>query len=312
MSPRSGQVGCGAREGARGGFTLIELLVVVAVTALLIGMLLPALRSARAQARLTYCQANLKSQGEVLAEYASDYRGRLPPKHMWVLRGAGDADTLLINRILAEYMGQPLERREPGTDPVPTGIWRCPDISFGDERERWTHSGYLHHTPNKWVFNSVWINQPANFIRIAADAHTGWQRLYGGRQWRELDRIARPAQIVCFSDNVDTYFPGHGHREARETVGLSCEVMYDPAAPPGQCGENRGSHEDRGRRPALFMDGHGQVLPFSPAYWQDLAGQYRPPDDPNQRVQLWQREVQHFMWFVRPEDSEPAPGGGRG
>jgi len=45
------------------GFTLIELLVVVAIIALSMGTLMPALSRAREQARTTRCRGNLKQYG---------------------------------------------------------------------------------------------------------------------------------------------------------------------------------------------------------------------------------------------------------
>lgn len=62
----------------RKGFTLIELLVVVAVIALLMGILLPALNAAREQGRRAVCAQNEKNTGVGLHMYANDYDGRLP------------------------------------------------------------------------------------------------------------------------------------------------------------------------------------------------------------------------------------------
>lgn len=62
----------------RSGFTLIELLVTIAITAILMGLLLPALGAAREAARRATCTTRLEQLATAMLTYESSRR-RLPP-----------------------------------------------------------------------------------------------------------------------------------------------------------------------------------------------------------------------------------------
>ncbi len=62
----------------KSGFTLIELLVVVAIIAVLVALLLPAIQAARSQARALVCMSNERQLGVAFAGYAQDYNDSFP------------------------------------------------------------------------------------------------------------------------------------------------------------------------------------------------------------------------------------------
>jgi prepilin-type N-terminal cleavage/methylation domain-containing protein/prepilin-type processing-associated H-X9-DG protein len=78
------------RGSAPRGFTLIEVLVVIAVLALLIGILLPSLGGARAEARAIRCAAQLRSVGVAVMQYTinDDY---FPPSYVYSVDGDPDS-----------------------------------------------------------------------------------------------------------------------------------------------------------------------------------------------------------------------------
>jgi prepilin-type N-terminal cleavage/methylation domain-containing protein len=60
------------------GFTLIELLVVISIIAVLMAIMMPALRKAREQAVTVVCSSRLKDVGTMVRLYAQDYDDAIP------------------------------------------------------------------------------------------------------------------------------------------------------------------------------------------------------------------------------------------
>jgi len=111
----------------RPGFSLIELLVVISIIALLIALLLPALNSARYQARIVLCLSNLRQVGAGTFIYMVD-NGQYYP---WIQRynNSGNPVSLRIGstgvgqdmfewEVVVEYFGNKQSMKQAYTCPM--------------------------------------------------------------------------------------------------------------------------------------------------------------------------------------------------
>ncbi len=114
------------------GFTLVELLVVIAIIGVLVGMLLPAVQSAREAARRTSCLNNLKQLGLATHNF-HDSQGRLPVANDMV---NNSGFTRVLSYIEEANIESLYDYELPPTDPVndslrqtPIAIYRCPSMA---------------------------------------------------------------------------------------------------------------------------------------------------------------------------------------
>ena len=109
-------------------FTLIELLIVIAIIAILAGMLLPALNSARSKARSIQCLNNLKGIGTALSQYTTDYNG-YGPKHNANIGTGGKWEDMLLPYVSNKPVGDMasfVDKKDTNLyRPIP--IFRCPE-----------------------------------------------------------------------------------------------------------------------------------------------------------------------------------------
>jgi prepilin-type N-terminal cleavage/methylation domain-containing protein len=278
-------------DASRRGFTLIELLVVIAVIALLISLLLPALAHARASARLTQCQANIRSQGQTVIAYTVAFKDAMPPRSIFWNRneeGTYEQTFWTLPRFLALWDDHPFPR--VGNFFPPTGAWRCPEIKPDEDEEHTTHVSLVHSASNTWAYNSGVMDDETGERTFTADGLPGWERFAVG--WRTLAAFPRPSDTISIADAVTFYFALHNHRHARESLGQSWQIVT------GTDIDNRGTHERLQRLPTAYLDGHGTALPLSQSYWESTQHSYQPPNTAAAPMALYDREVERLIWYV--------------
>lgn len=127
----------------RRGFTLVELLVVIGIIAVLIGILIPTLGKARANAQMTACKSNLQQIGNATRMYANDNKDRYPDSYTlggWNFRRAVGENNPLNPGSYLETYGLNAVFDQKKYLPGKSAVWICPSATDDARSYKCTYS----------------------------------------------------------------------------------------------------------------------------------------------------------------------------
>jgi prepilin-type processing-associated H-X9-DG protein/prepilin-type N-terminal cleavage/methylation domain-containing protein len=214
----------------RRAFTLVELLVVIGIIAVLVGLLLPAMASARAGARTVVCLSNLRQMTAAAQAYCNANGGVYPVAY-WVVNGPGGFTSINWDFTVRTdpATGRPVVA--PGLLLAGAGGVRgpqCPSYDGQSNTPTDPNTGNNYNTSYIGHGQSETIPAP---VRVA--------------------RVKRPAACALFGDG--------------EYLGGANKFMRSPFPAPGDVGftaRTAGTQgfRHRGRTNVAFCDGHAEML----------------------------------------------------
>lgn len=141
-------------------FTIVELLVVISIIALLITLLLPALRSAQDAARAIQCASNQRQIAMAQHVYADDWEGRFTRYYT-----GNQGETTFWHIRLRGY----LENAQRGD---PTSVINCPSadaltiVSYRSGQGGWSIGLSSVLRANQWKYRRDAVPQPSAVILL--------------------------------------------------------------------------------------------------------------------------------------------------
>ncbi len=217
-------------------FTLIELLTVIAILALLLSMLTPALQRARNLTRVTVCLSNLRQLQNAYTAYSAHWKGRLLP----YICNNSRPDAFWMQAIKPFYAG--------GGGPDARGVRCCPSVTKRDPRgwgtayTSWYGGGFMAYNEGSFGL-SGWMYDMSTY---SASYQNDWE--YTGK-------IFKASQVpVWFDCNwVDGLAVAHAEPLPRPGGGVAARrVVHGPGVHRSSrlVGQRRLCRRDRPQRSA--------------------------------------------------------------
>ncbi len=198
-----------------GGFTLIELLVVIAIIAVLMGVLLPALRKVRQQAKDVVCRNNMRQIGLAANFYAEHYDSYIPRSAEW--QGAIEPWFKLFMPFLAQ--------KPVSGDYRTVEIFRCPSYPDKEQTICYVVNGWPDEGEGNWTNEPTRLTDcrgPAATIYLADNEDGSWRPIVRSATDRGTTRcdVFDPAHLPM--SNSEEVVRGRRVAQARHKNGCNC------------------------------------------------------------------------------------------
>ncbi len=259
------------------GFTLVELLVVVAIIALLVSILLPALGQAREAAKTVVCSSNQHNYGLALPMYSMDNRDWVPYAFTWLYKQQTIAAEA---RECHKHCRWHFKTYSDGTPVVPDGsLWPyiedmdvhlCPTFAGFAQRMSCINGSHLSITKYEPAY-SYSMNRHLGFSADGYRSSTALDKVTAEEISMKLEQVRSADRCFAFAEENPTWIVGTREGETAEynRNWLNDNVLWMHAnkSTPDQSVDNFATYhgtspsdKNEGKSNVVFVDGHSELV----------------------------------------------------